>query len=83
MAVNRHHFPGVDVKASLLRDYPQGMKTAHLLGYVGRINERELQIIDISNYRGTNFIGKNGVEKSYENLLHGSVGLQHVEVNAG
>jgi penicillin-binding protein 2 len=82
IAVNRHHFPGVDVKASLLRDYPQGMKTAHLLGYVGRINERELQIIDTSNYRGTNFIGKNGVEKSYESLLHGSVGLQQVEVNA-
>jgi penicillin-binding protein 2 len=82
IAVNRHRFPGVDVKASLLRDYPQGMMTAHLLGYVGRINEQELQIIDTSNYRGTNFIGKNGVEKSYENLLHGSVGLQQVEVNA-
>ncbi|MEW8193446.1 MAG: penicillin-binding protein 2, partial [Candidatus Thiodiazotropha sp.] len=82
IAVNRHRFPGVDVKASLLRDYPQGMKTAHLLGYVGRINERELQIIDTSNYRGTNFIGKNGVEKSYESLLHGNVGLQQVEVNA-
>ncbi|MES9829348.1 MAG: penicillin-binding protein 2 [Candidatus Thiodiazotropha sp.] len=82
IAVNRHHFPGVDVKASLLRDYPQGLKTAHLLGYVGRINEQELQIIDTSNYRGTNFIGKNGVEKSYESMLHGNVGLQQVEVNA-
>ncbi|MCG7875055.1 MAG: penicillin-binding protein 2 [Candidatus Thiodiazotropha taylori] len=82
IAVNRHRFPGVDVKASLLRDYPQGMKTAHLLGYVGRINEQELQIIDTSNYRGTNFIGKNGVEKSYESMLHGNVGLQQVEVNA-
>lgn len=82
IAVNRHRFPGVEVKASLLRDYPQGMKTAHLLGYVSRINAQELQIIDTSNYRGTNFIGKNGVEKSYESLLHGSVGLQQVEVNA-
>jgi penicillin-binding protein 2 len=82
IAVNRHRFPGVDVKASLLRDYPQGMQTAHLLGYVSRINARELQIIDTSNYRGTNFIGKNGVEKSYESLLHGRVGLQRVEVNA-
>jgi penicillin-binding protein 2 len=82
IAVNRHLFPGVDVKASLLRDYPQGFKIAHLLGYVGRINEQELQIIDTSNYRGTNFIGKNGVEKSYESLLHGKVGLQQVEVNA-
>ncbi|PVV09027.1 MAG: penicillin-binding protein 2 [gamma proteobacterium symbiont of Ctena orbiculata] len=82
IAVNRHRCPGVEVKASLLRDYPQGMKTAHLLGYVSRINAQELQIIDTSNYRGTNFIGKNGVEKSYEGLLHGSVGLQQVEVNA-
>ncbi|MET0071085.1 MAG: penicillin-binding protein 2 [Candidatus Thiodiazotropha sp.] len=82
IAVNRHRFSGVDVKASLLRDYPQGLQTAHLLGYVGRINEQELQIIDTSNYRGTNFIGKNGVEKSYEGMLHGQVGLQQVEVNA-
>ncbi|MCU7859384.1 MAG: penicillin-binding protein 2, partial [Candidatus Thiodiazotropha sp. (ex Lucinoma kastoroae)] len=82
IAVNRHRFPGVDVKAALLRDYPQHMKTTHLLGYVGRINEQELQFIDTSNYSGTSFIGKNGVEKSYESLLHGKVGLQQVEVNA-
>jgi penicillin-binding protein 2 len=82
LAVNRHRFPGVDVKASLLRDYPKGLLTAHLLGYVGRINQRELDYIDTSNYRGTNYIGKNGVEKSYESLLHGMVGLQQVEVNA-
>ncbi|MCU7851229.1 MAG: penicillin-binding protein 2 [Candidatus Thiodiazotropha sp. (ex Monitilora ramsayi)] len=82
LSVNRHRFPGVDVKATLLRDYPQAMQTAHLLGYVGRINERELDIIDISNYSGTSYIGKNGVENSYESLLHGQVGLQQVEVNA-
>jgi penicillin-binding protein 2 len=82
LAVNRHRFPGVDVKATLLRDYTKGQLTAHLLGYVGRINQRELDYIDISNYRGTNYIGKNGVERSYESLLHGSVGLQQVEVNA-
>ncbi|MEL0584755.1 MAG: penicillin-binding protein 2 [Candidatus Thiodiazotropha sp. (ex. Lucinoma kazani)] len=82
IAVNRHRFPGVDVKAALLRDYPQHMKTTHLLGYVGRINEQELQVIDTSNYSGTSFIGKNGVEKSYESLLHGKVGLLQVEVNA-
>ncbi len=82
LSVNRHRFPGVDVKATLLRDYPQAMKTAHLLGYVGRINERELDYIDVSNYSGTSYIGKNGVEKSYESLLHGQVGLQQVEVNA-
>jgi penicillin-binding protein 2 len=82
LAVNRHRFPGVDVKATLLRDYPEGLQTAHLLGYVGRINQRELDYIDISNYSGTSYIGKNGVEKSYESLLHGQVGLQQVEVNA-
>lgn len=82
LSVNRHRFPGVDVKATLLRDYPQAMKTAHLLGYVGRINESELDYIDVSNYSGTSYIGKNGVEKSYESLLHGQVGLQQVEVNA-
>jgi penicillin-binding protein 2 len=82
LSVNRHRFPGVDVKATLLRDYPQAMQTAHLLGYVGRINERELDYIDVSNYSGTSYIGKNGVEKSYESLLHGQVGLQQVEVNA-
>ncbi|MEW8219130.1 MAG: penicillin-binding protein 2 [Candidatus Thiodiazotropha taylori] len=82
IAVHRHRFPGVDVNATPLRDYPQGLQTAHLLGYVGRINEKELQLIDTSNYSGTDFIGKNGVEKSYESLLHGDVGLQQVEVNA-
>lgn len=82
LAVNRHRFPGVDVKATLLRDYTKGELTAHMLGYVGRINQQELDYIDTSNYRGTNYIGKNGVEKSYESLLHGKVGLQQVEVNA-
>ncbi|MCU7881538.1 MAG: penicillin-binding protein 2 [Candidatus Thiodiazotropha sp. (ex Lucinoma aequizonata)] len=82
IAVNLHRFPGVDVKAALLRNYPQHMKTTHLLGYVGRIDEQELQFIDTSNYSGTSFIGKNGVEKSYESLLHGKAGLQQVEVNA-
>jgi len=81
-AVNRHRFPGVEVKASLLRDYPLGEETAHVLGYVGRINERELQRIDASAYSGTSHIGKTGVEKTYEALLHGQVGLQQVEVNA-
>ncbi len=82
LSVNRHRFPGVDVKATLLRDYPEGMQTAHLLGYVGRINQQELDYIEVSNYSGTSYIGKNGVEKSYESLLHGMVGLQQVEVNA-
>lgn len=81
-SVNRHRFPGVEIKAKLLRDYPLGEITAHILGYVGRINQQELQIIDNSNYSGTTHIGKNGVEKTYEKQLHGQVGLQQVEVNA-
>jgi len=81
-AVNRHRFPGVDIAARLYRHYPQGDLAVHALGYVGRINERELQTIDASNYEGTDFIGKTGVEKFYEDILHGEVGVQQVETNA-
>ncbi len=81
-AVHRHRFPGVDVEARLSRHYPQGEKAAHVLGYVGRISERDLQEIDQSEYAGTSYIGKIGVEKTYETTLHGRVGLQQVEVNA-
>jgi penicillin-binding protein 2 len=82
IAINQHLFPGVHIRAKLLRDYPLGPTTAHVLGYVGRISEKELQEIDTSNYSGTSHIGKIGVEKSYEDVLHGQVGLQQVEVNA-
>ncbi len=81
-AVNRHRFPGVDIAARLYRHYPQGRLAVHALGYVGRINERELQNIDTSNYEGTDFIGKTGIEKFYEDILHGEVGVQQVETNA-
>ena len=81
-AVNRHRFPGVDVKARLTRHYPTGELMAHLVGYVGRINERELKRLDTARYRASTHIGKTGVEQSYEDLLHGEVGLQHVETNA-
>jgi len=81
-AVNRHLFPGVEIEAKLLRDYPLKDITAHILGYVGRINKKELQTIDASAYSGTTHIGKNGIEKYYEDTLHGEVGLQQVEVNA-
>jgi penicillin-binding protein 2 len=81
-AVNQHRFPGVAIQARILRDYPQGQHTAHVLGYVGRINEEELRSIDASNYAGTSHIGKIGVEKAYEDTLHGQVGLQQVEINA-
>ena len=82
LAVNRHRFPGMDIAARLSRHYPHGKATVHAVGYVGRISERELSTIDTSNYRGTSHIGKTGVEKYYEDELHGHVGQQNVEVNA-
>ena len=81
-AVNRHRFPGVDVQARLSRDYPLGALGVHVLGYVGRISEQDLQDSDLANYRGTTHYGKTGVEQTYESVLHGEVGYQHVETNA-
>lgn len=81
-SVQRHRFPGVDIKAQLLRHYPYAEKSAHVLGYVGRVSQRDMEQIDVSNYSGTSHIGKNGVEKTYESALHGSVGFEQVEVNA-
>ena len=80
-ASNQHLFPGVSIKARLMRYYPLGETAAHLLGYVGRINEQELQQVDSTNYRATNFIGKSGIEKYYEDTLHGQVGYQQVETD--
>ena len=82
LAVDGYRFPGVDVRAELTRTYPKNALTAHVLGYVGRINEKELASIDKGNYAGTNFIGKGGVEMAHEGVLHGRVGYQQVEVNA-
>lgn len=81
-AVNRHQFQGVDIHARLIRSYPRGKLGVHVLGYVGRIDEKELQRINTSNYSATTHIGKIGVERSYEDILHGQVGYQQVEVNA-
>ena len=81
-AVNRHRFPGVDIEARLIRDYPLGKLAVHAVGYVGRINEEELQTLDPANYSATRFIGKTGVEKFYEAILHGQVGYKNVETNA-
>lgn len=81
-SVNRHLFPGVDITAGLARHYPHGALAAHAIGYVGRIDEQALKELDTSNYRGTSHIGKIGIEKTYENLLHGTVGLQQVETTA-
>lgn len=82
LAVNRHRVPGVEIDAQLVRHYPQGELFAHMLGYVGRISEREVDVIDPVNYSGTHYIGKIGLEKYYEELLHGTVGYQNVESNA-
>jgi penicillin-binding protein 2 len=81
-SLDSHLFPGVDVRAELIRSYPRGELTAHVLGYVGRINTEDMARIDTSDYAGTHFIGKGGVEKAHEELLHGHVGHQQVEVNA-
>ncbi len=81
-AVKSHLFPGVDIRAELLRWYPEGVHTAHVVGYVGRINEREMGQIDTSDYAGTSHIGKVGVERYHEEALHGTVGVEQVEVNA-
>lgn len=81
-AVNSFRFPGVSVQAKLIRQYPQGTTFAHVVGYVGRINEQELIKVNLTNYAATNFIGKVGIEKYYEPLLHGTVGYQKVESDA-
>ncbi|MCK5769271.1 penicillin-binding protein 2 [Algiphilus sp.] len=80
--VNRHEFPGVDVRAGLTREYPLGASMAHLVGYVGGVTERDLQTFNAADYRGTTHIGKTGVEREYEELLHGSTGAKIVETNA-
>ncbi len=81
-SVNRHRLPGVDIHAGLARHYPLGSLGVHALGYVGRIDERDLKTLDSSNYSGTSHVGKTGVEKTFETVLHGTVGLEHVETTA-
>ena len=81
-SAHRHLFPGVDIQARPLRHYPFPELTSHVVGYVGAINEKELKSIDPVNYRGSRFIGKTGIEKTYENELHGYVGYQQTEHTA-
>lgn len=81
-AVVRPYFPGVDVYARLVRFYPYGDLASHVVGYVGRINEQELKSLPAAEYRGTDFIGKIGIEKTYENELHGIAGYEELETNA-
>lgn len=85
----RHRFPGVEIKARLFRSYPFGDSASHLLGYIGRINQAEKKAMEewdeevLANYRGTEYIGKLGLEQSYETELHGQTGFQQVETSAG
>ncbi len=81
-AVDRHRFPGVEVVAGLSRHYPYGSMAVHAIGYVGRLDERDLQRVNTSSYSGTTHIGKVGIERTYEDILHGNVGYGQVETNA-
>ena len=86
-AAQRFRYPGVDIKARLFRSYPYGELGSHVVGYIGRINPAEKEAIDDSeeqgNYRGTDYIGKLGVEQSFEQQLHGTTGVDQVETSAG
>ena len=86
-AAQRYRFPGVDIKARLFRNYPWGELASHVIGYIGRINQSEKAKIDETgdeaNYRGTEYMGKLGVEQSYEEQLHGITGVEQMETSAG
>jgi penicillin-binding protein 2 len=81
-AVHRHQFPGVDVVPYLNRRYPYGDLFAHMIGYVGRIDADDMQSLDPTRYSGATHIGKDGIERYYEDRLHGQVGFEQVEINA-
>lgn len=86
-AAHRYRFPGVEAKARLFRQYPQGEMFSHVVGHIGRINQREVEQLEnedrLANYRGSDYIGKTGLEQSYEKFLHGTTGVEEVEVDSG
>ncbi|HYA66556.1 MAG TPA: penicillin-binding protein 2, partial [Burkholderiaceae bacterium] len=86
-AAQRFRFPGVELRARLFRQYPLGETASHLLGYIGRVSTKDEEridgFVDPSNYNGTDYIGKIGVESSYEEQLHGTTGIEQVEITAG
>ncbi len=82
IAVNQFRLPGFAIEAQLVRHYPQGELMAHAIGYIGSISEEEMKTLDPVNYKGTDEIGKIGVERFYEDILHGTVGYEQVEKNA-
>ena len=83
----RYRFPGVEIQARLFRQYPLGQVASHVIGYIGRVSQKDAEKIDAmedaANYYGTEYIGKEGLEKSYEKYLHGTTGYEEVEVSAG
>lgn len=85
-AVNHYRFPGVEIKSRLFRHYPLGKLGSHMVGYIGRINDKDLTSLekagDLSNYKGSDHVGKSGVEQFYERQLHGTTGSQQVEIDA-
>jgi penicillin-binding protein 2 len=86
-AVNRYRFPGFEIRARLFRQYPYGEVASHAIGYIGRINDADVKHIEAANlsvnYKGTDHIGKLGIEGSYEHELHGITGSEQVEIDAG
>jgi len=86
-AANRHRFPGVEINSRLFRHYPQGEIFSHVVGHIGRVNQREVEQLEAdglaANYRGTDYIGKLGLEQKYESHLHGTTGVEEVEVDSG
>ncbi len=86
-AAQLYRFPGVEIKARLFREYPYIEDTSHLLGYIGRINQQEIDELDnadlATNYLGSDYIGKTGIEQRYEKEMHGVTGFEQVEVDAG
>ena len=86
-AAVRYRFPGVEINARLFRQYPQGEVFSHVVGHIGRINQREVEQLQAeglsANYRGTDYIGKTGLEQNYERILHGTTGVEEVEVDSG
>lgn len=86
-SARRYRFPGVEIRARLFRQYPLGATASHVVGYIGRVSRKDAERIeeseDAANYIGTEYIGKEGLEKKYERELHGTTGYEEVEVSAG
>ena len=83
---NQYLFPKLRIKQRFIRDYPQGKSSAHLIGFINRINDKDINFLEkenlVNRYLGSTHIGKSGIEKFYENLIHGSPGFKEIEVDA-